>query len=130
MSSFSEQASFILSETNDGDQLDSSHLYLIQLAANGDLSKAGKEAFLKLYESVKNGKYQKPWFRGITNMTKDQNGAVFWKDQQIEHFDFDYWQGENWQKDELTAAKNLERICLKLESQGIEPNLSTVFDVD
>jgi hypothetical protein len=76
----------ILQKTNDGDDLDQIDLKLVELAVNGFLNEAGWEAFRKLNDSVKQG-YKPPWFHGIENMLRTQQGYILWKGKLVEHYD-------------------------------------------
>ena len=69
-----EQACSILQATHDGDDLDPTHLWIIQEAVNGNLNEKGLGVFKEVYDQVTSGKYQKPWFHGIEHLTRDHEG--------------------------------------------------------
>lgn len=121
-----DQTIFILENTHDGDDLASHHLKLVEGGVNGFLSERGEVALMELYQSVKKG-YVKPYFLGIEHMTRDQEGYVYWKGVQVEHYDHDYWASEGWQERMLKDAKELERRCKIVEAAGLEVNTSTVI---
>ena len=114
------KAMTILEKTNDGNDLDPSELYLIQEAVNNHLNQKGIEAFTNLYEKVKKGNYIRPFLCGIKPFTIDLEGYVYYKDKQVEHYDYSHM-SEKQMKKEL---KILKRRCQYLESIGIE--LSTI----
>ena len=68
----------VLHATNDGDDLAPMDLKLVELAVNGFLNEAGWEAFRKLNDRVNQG-YKPPWFHGIENMLRTQQGDILWK---------------------------------------------------
>jgi hypothetical protein len=116
----------ILHTTNDGNDLSPQHLKLVEIASNNNLSEAGEVALYELYSNVKKG-YTKPWFLGIEHMTRDQDGFVYWKDTQVEHYDHDHWCSEGYEAQMFNDAKELSRRCLILESAKLEVNSSNVI---
>jgi ABC-type glycerol-3-phosphate transport system substrate-binding protein len=86
MSETCEKAITILQKTNDGDDLDPLDLKLVELAVNDFLNDEGKQAFQKLFDDVNKG-YVAPWFHGIENMLRTQQGYILWKGKQVEHYD-------------------------------------------
>ena len=122
-----DQTIFILKNTNDGDDLDPSHLKLVENGVNGFLSERGEVALQELYVSVKKG-YKQPWFLGIENLTRDHEGFVFWRGKQIEHYDHDHWASEGWQERILKDATALAETCKFLESKGIPVTFNNYFD--
>lgn len=114
----------ILQKTNDGDDLAPEHLYLLQEAVNGHLGKKGEIDFSQLYNSVLKG-YKKPWLHGIEHLTIAHDGYVYWKDKQVEHYDFPWAYSE----EARVQALEIERQCKVLETRGIEPTtISVVWD--
>lgn len=116
-----DQACFILEKTHDGDNLAPEHLKLVEIGVNGYLNEAGEVALMQLFQSVKDG-YNKPWFLGIENLTRDHEGFIYWKGKQVEHYDHDYWGRDGWQERMLKDAKELERRCKILEGAGLPVN--------
>lgn len=114
-----ERAIYILSNTNDGDDLAPEHLYLVQCAVNGALSAVGKEQFNALYLNVKSG-YSRPWLHGIKNLTKDNEGYVYWKGTQVEHYSFSDAERER------ESAKEIARRCSILEDRGDAISVNSV----
>lgn len=66
-----DMACEILEKTNDGNNLDSSDLQIIELAVNGNLNSAGREVFVKLYRRVVIDNYVIPYLHGIEHLTRD-----------------------------------------------------------
>lgn len=117
-----DMACVILQRTRDGDDLDPSHLWLVQEAVNYHLNEKGMAAFRKLYEEVAAGKYQKPWFHGIENLTRDHDGYILWKGKRVEHYS-----GNAYTEERKSAAEEVARRCRLLESKGIVPTTTTVI---
>jgi len=117
-----EKACEILKATNDGSDLDPDHLKLLELAVNGYLNETGYAAFAKLYTDVTTG-YQKPWLHGIENMTIDNAGYVYWKGQQVEHFNL----GWHRSAEAKVQAEEVARRCRLLEERGKPVNTYTVI---
>jgi hypothetical protein len=116
-----EQAIEVLKATNDGDDLDPSHLAIIEAHVNGHLSEKGQQVFEEIYKQVKEGKYVKPWLCGVENLTRDTRGFVYWKGIEVEHYSHrDY---EKMKKD----AKELGRRCRIIESSGQEVSCKSVI---
>ena len=105
----------ILQKTHDGDELDPQHLWLVETAVNGGLNDKGWEAFQDLYNSALEG-YHPPWFHGIENLIRRQGGYVYWKGQNVEHYDSPWCYSEEGKK----AAEELARRCRHLEAIRVE----------
>jgi len=112
-----EMAEKILHDTNDGDDLDPLHLKLVELAINGFLNDEGWVAFKALYESIKKG-YVAPWFHGIENMRRTEQGYILWKGKRVEHYDSPWAYTTKGKK----SAEELAARCRHLESIGVEVN--------
>ena len=110
----------ILENTHDGNDLSPSHLKLVEITSNNDLSEAGEIALYELYANVQKG-YSKPCHLGVEHMTKDHEGFIYWKNIQVEH----YSHMDN--EEELKELKELERRCKIIESSGLIVNGSTVI---
>lgn len=106
----------ILQRTHDGDNLDPSHLKLVELAVNGCLNDAGKGAFTAFLANVRDG-YTKPWFHGVEHITHNHAGDVLWKGRPIEHVSSGYAHGD----EAKTYTQELARRCLILEKRAITP---------
>jgi hypothetical protein len=120
----SDMACEILQKTNDGDDLDPKHLYLVQEWVNENLNEYGKQLFRELHAQVAAGTYVKPWFHGIEHLTRNHHGYVFWKGVEIEHYSFS---GKDaWEREE-EAAIELARRCLLLEALYIQPTCKRVI---
>jgi len=120
VNSMSDKAIFILENTNDGDDLSSGHLHLVQGAVNDSLTEKGKDAFNDLFTQVKGGNYQKPFFHGIQNMIQDQEGFIYWKGKQVEHYSFSDWEEEDFSAKELAEViKSLESLNIKVTGANI-----------
>jgi len=116
-------ATEILRLTKDGDKLDARDLNLLQGAVNGLLNEKGYQKFKEIHAQVVEGKYTLPWLHDIEHLTLDQEGYVYWKGQQVEHYDIPWAYGE---KAKL-AAEELARRCRILEKQGKEVNTVTAI---
>lgn len=116
-----DMAGEILQKTNDGNNLSPQHLKLVENAVNNFLNEKGIQVFKELYKNVKNG-YKKPFLHNVENITIDNEGYVYYKDKQIEHFEFDY----AFSKESEEYTKELAKRCKDLENKGIEINSSTV----
>lgn len=111
----------ILSLTHDGDDLDPTHLKLVEMGVNGVLNDNGVQAFNALLADVRKG-YTKPWFHGVEHITRDHDGNVRWKGTAIEHYSGPSIHSEQ----AAEAVRELARRCLLLEAQGITPTANTV----
>jgi hypothetical protein len=114
----------ILKKTNDGNDLDSCDLSILQDAVNGFLNDEGYEYFRDLHEKVIAGEYQKPWLFGIENLTIDHQGWVYWKGKNADHFTF-YEKGsrERLRKWSLEMADR----CKWLEENNLPVNTTNVI---
>ncbi len=117
-----DRACEILRATHDGDDLDPRHLKIVEMAVNGFLNEAGEKTFSDLYDQCKVG-YKKPWFHGIEHMTIDHVGYVYWKGQEVEHYDSPW----RWTPAAKTAAEEVARRCKILEEKGTPINTGTVI---
>jgi hypothetical protein len=118
----SDMAGYILQNTNDGDDLGNGHLSLVEGAVNGSLTEKGLKAFQELFNNVKGGTYQQPFFHGIPNMIQDQEGFILWKGKKIEHYSFDDW------KEEDHSARELAEVIKSLESLNIPVTSDNISD--
>ena len=119
-SSICEIAIEILQRTNDGNDLSPEHLKLVENAVNGLLAKEGETEFYLLWGNVQTG-YKKPWLQGIKPFTIDQQGYIYWKEYQIEHFEMSYAYSPK-AKDYLIE---LNQRCQYLEDKDLPVNVST-----
>lgn len=113
----------ILQLTEDGDDLIPHHLYILQEAVNGHLNETGQKLFEEIHRNVVSGKYKKPWFHDIKNLTIDNQGYVFWKGKEIEHFN-PKWA---YSKEAMKSAKELKNRCCHLEKLNVSVNTATVI---
>jgi hypothetical protein len=118
-----DMAGDILQRTNDGNDLEPMHLKLIEDAVNGFLNEKGIEYLKEIHKTVMEGKYKKPPFHGIENLSIDHVGYIYWKGKQVEHYDLPWAYSEEAHK----AALELERRCKILESIGIVPSVNSVI---
>ena len=110
-----EQSIEILERTRDGNDLEPSHLSLVQAAVNNHLTARGVEAFHQLYDAVTSGQYAKPWLAGVEHVTRDHQGYVYWKSNRIEHFTFSVMT-----EDQLRATtRRLAERCRHIEALGL-----------
>ncbi len=117
-----DKACDILRRTNDGNDLANGHLSLLEAAVNGHLTENGLTAFDKLHSTVLQGKYKKPDFHGIPDMTIDQEGYVYWRNQQIEHYTLSW----AYSQEAKEASEELARRCKILEAHGKPINTATI----
>lgn len=116
-----DEAIEILRATHDGDELDPQHLKLVELAVNGLLNQAGRQAFAELLASVRKG-YVKPWLHGAEHITRDHAGYIYYKQHRIEHFSPAYALSPEAQ----AYACKLSETCKALEAKGIVPSFAAV----
>lgn len=122
-----EKAIEILRETSDGNNLAPRDLSLLQAAVNNDLNEKGMEVFDKLHEQVMSGTYDKSkvYYYGVEHMTKDGQGYIYYKGNQVEHYSC-----RN-SVEEFSALKRLQARCVLLEAKGIEVDTATaVFEIE
>lgn len=117
MSELCNKAIEILQMTNDGDSLAQTDLKLVEMAVNGFLNDAGKEAFEELHKKVAAGIYKQQWFHDIENMTINHVGYILWKGEIVEHYESKW----AYSKEAKIAARELERRCKILEGKGEKP---------
>ncbi|MAU12867.1 MAG: hypothetical protein CL607_23810 [Anaerolineaceae bacterium] len=118
MSQLTDQCIEILQKTNDGDDLDPNHLKLVEMAVNGHLNERGEKALEELLEQVRSG-YQKPWFHDIEHLTIDQEGFVYWRGKEVEHFNLPWGYSEEGKQ----SAEELAARCRHLECLGADANV-------
>jgi hypothetical protein len=121
-SEVSNKAIEILERTRDGDDLTSLDLKILESAVNGFLSEEGMEVFRKIYETVMAGEYvpaDKRAFHGIEHLTKDNEGYVYWRGVQIEHYSYQVFGTDGWKEREKQAAQSLGAICRQMEAEGL-----------
>ena len=112
-----DKACEILKKTKDGDLLDPQDLKMTEYAVNGWLNEEGREIFEKLYKNVViDGTYVKPYLHGIEHITRDHDGYIYYKGNQVEHYNSDYVYTEVAKNDLL----ELKRRCDFLERKGAE----------
>jgi len=118
----------ILEHSNDGDDLAGSDLALVQGAVNGELSTRGEVVLYQLNHRVVEGTYEIPAFCGVDNLTRNNEGFVFWKGKQIEHYDHDHWAQPGWEKEMQKDAEELGRVCQYLDDNGIKVTFNNYLD--
>ena len=127
-----ENACYILEHTNDGDDLTSKDLSLVEAAANGMLNPRGEVVLVQLKYKIETGSYEADpdWFFEIENLTrgKGDDRSVFWRGIRVEHYDHDFWCSEGYMERMKKDAQKLAKVCQYLEENGIEVNMSNVLD--
>jgi len=118
-----DMACDILRLTSDGDDLDPMQLSYLEAAVNGFLTEEGLEVFRELHKTVTSGHYKKPPFHGIENLSISNNGYVYWKGKEVEHYTLSWAYSEEAHK----AALELARRCRILEEKGIIPDTSSAI---
>ena len=106
-----DKACAILEKTNDGNDLTPQHLKLTENAVNGFLNEKGLEAFEELYKTVEAGEYKRPAYLGVEFMDRDQEGYVYFKGEDVEHYSSFYAFSYSAQAD----LKVLQNKCLFME---------------
>ena len=122
-----DEAIQILQGSNDGNDLSSSDLALVEAVVNYGkpaLSKKGVEHWESLLNAIKTGTYQRQWLYGVENVTKDPQGNVFWRQLNIEHYS-----GFDSPEAEKLATINFGASCRWLEANGIEVSLRNLFSL-
>ncbi len=118
-----DKALDIIGRTNDGNSLSPTHLKLVELAVNGQLNDKGITVFDALHKQVMDGEYRQPYLNDVEFMTRDHEGYVYFKGQNVEHFSGFYAYT-------LDAKDYLERLqskCLFLENKGLEVSFSSII---
>lgn len=105
----------ILRATQDGENLAPEHLYLVECAVNDRLNERGLQAFAELLANIRRGGYVKPWLQGVEHLTRNHAGFVFWKGQEVEHWDASLAYAERGKP----AAEEIARRCRALEAAGV-----------
>ncbi len=123
LSEISDKSCEILQRTNDGDDLDTRHLKLIENAVNGFLNEKGIGAFNELHKMVITTGYIKPFFHGIEHLTIDNVGYVYWKDTQVEHYELNWAYSDKAKKEAIELA----RRCKIIEERGEKPGNRNVI---
>ena len=119
---YCEMAIEILQKTEDGNKLAPLDLQLLQDTVNNWLNEAGEIAFCEMHSRVMAGIYQPPWLHGVEHLTRNHEGYVLWKGDEIEH-----WSGDlPYSAEGMVAAKELARRCVVLERTGEKINTNTV----
>jgi hypothetical protein len=118
-----ELAIEIISATHDGDDLSPQDLYLVECAVNGLLKPSGLELFADLHKRVKDGTYRPQWLQGVEHLTRDHAGYVYWKGQEIEHWDSRIAYDPEYK----AAAEDLARRCRILEAEAKPIDKGTVI---
>lgn len=109
-----DKACFIIEKTRDGNDLTPQDLKLTENAVNGFLNEKGLEAFEELYKTVEAGEYKRPAYLGVEFMDRDQEGYVYFKGIDVEHYSSFYAYSRSAQAD----LKVLQKQCLYLEQIG------------
>jgi hypothetical protein len=118
MSNFCELAIEILQKTNDGDSLDPRDLKITEMAVNGHLNEAGERYFQELHKKVIAGEYFKPYLHDVEFFTIDNEGFIYYKNIQVEHYNRPFAYSEEGKQ----ALLELSRRVKILESKNIEVN--------
>ena len=125
-----EQALSVLRHTRDGNDLDPSHLALLEVVVNtgaSGLTERGRSLWEKLVEDTASGNYKKPWLHGQEHLTKDHDGHVYWKGHAVEHFSYT---GGADAEAEAEAARRLALACSIAEARSLTmgwPSVSNVY---
>lgn len=121
-----EKTCAILRATNDGDDLSSNDLSLVQSAVNRNLTEEGIRLFDELHQQVTAGTYHRPYLFDIPGLSQDLEGYILWQEKYvIEHF--------TWHDEASAARLRIEALeladrCRVLEVRQIVPSISTVLN--
>ena len=121
-----DAVTYILHNTNDGDDLTNNDLGLVEAGANGILNPRGEVVLIQLKHKIESGTYtaEPLWFCGIENLTrgKGDDRSVFWRDIRVEHFDHDFWCEEGYQERMKKDAQQVAKTCQWMEGEKIDVN--------
>lgn len=122
-----DQAIEILGKTHDGSDLAPHHMTLIEAVVSAgrfDLTEQQEVALSELHAAVSEGRYSGNaiWLHGIEHLTKNDQGYVYWKGIEVEHYSFTDPIAEK------SAALALAQRCLTIESKGFPVNCRSVLD--
>lgn len=121
-----DDAITILQKTKDGDNLSPQDLALVQFMVNASVygvTEAAEAAFEDLKARVAAG-YQPRWLGGVEHLTRDHEGFVYWKGQQIEHWSTSL--AADADRAPIKAAELASR-CRLLEEHGWPINVNSVI---
>lgn len=112
--SASQKAIHMLTLTSDGTRLAPKHLKLLEMAVNRQINDEGLAAFDAVYRNVVTGNYDsmKVWLCGVEDVTRDNQGYVYFKGNHVDHF------SHSDATEMRQAAEMLSLICLRLERLG------------
>ena len=119
-----EQSIEILRDSRDGEDLDPTHLSLVEAAVNNNLTERGIEAFHQLHAKVTAGQYIKPWLCGVEHVTRDLQGYIYWKGNRIEHFTFSAMDAAHLK----AITQRLAERCRHIETLGLPVCGRTYFN--
>ena len=95
-------------------------------APYGELSEDAMRRFEEIYEAVSGGRYERPPYFSLPNMTLDTQGNLYYKGAVVNYIMPQY--GYPWTLDaKRTAERTLDR-CLYLERIGITPTQAILED--
>jgi hypothetical protein len=114
MANFVEKSLKVIALTNDGDDLSQSDLKLVEAAVNGFLSEEGEILFERMFERVTSGN-PPCWLHDIEHLTADQEGYIYWKGINVEHYD--YPEAESSKE----TLQEIAKRCLHIESLDLIP---------
>ena len=118
MPDLQEKALAVIRGTRDGNDLAPEHLKLVELVVNGRAQDDMLAALDRLYEDVVADRYRPPWFHGLEHLTRDLDGYVYWKGQEVEHYAAYYAHSEKGAR----KARVLAQRCRYLEAVGAPIN--------
>ena len=118
-----DKAIEIIRKTDDGNKLSPQDLSLLETAVNGWLSEAGEIVFEELYQKVEKGTYKPQWLNGVEHITRGHDGYVYWKGQEVEHYDAPWCYSEEGKK----AIIELSNRCKHLEQVGVKVNTANAI---
>jgi len=117
-----EAAAFILEKTNKGNDLPFAEHMLVMKAVDGDLAEDDQAELEALYKRVSDGTYNpadKPWFWGITGLTKGGQ-YLCWKDHPVA-----FWKKLDPAEEQALAQRVGDR-CRRLEELGVLVTVASV----
>lgn len=120
-----DKALEILELTNDGDALSGGDLKVVEMACNDALNEDGLVYLDQLLDKCRKG-YTLPWLFDIPNLTRDQEGYVYWKGREVEHYSSPHSDEERTRL--MAYARRLAEQCDLMDRKGIPVNGRTAMD--
>ena len=108
LNSTREKGYEILARAENGYDLDPDDYRLANFASIDCLKETGIEKFNELYRRVVAGEYAPKWLRGVENMTRDQEGYIYYKDVHVEHYNRSYMPSQSAKRELIELRSRCE----------------------